>query len=174
MSTRQAEVYRSMFNTVHEWLEGTMEGMSPEQAMWQPPGLAVPAGAHYAHHMFSEDGVFNGAIRHAAPLFASDFAGKTGTSEPMPMGGPWDAWARSVQLDLPTLREYAKAVYESTDQYLAGLSDDDLAAEHDFSALGVGTQPLSFMMNIMVTNAAAHCGEMSCVKGLQGLKGYPF
>jgi hypothetical protein len=41
--------------------------------------------------------------------------------------------------------------------------------------VGLGQQPLgSFLMNLLVLNAAAHTGEIAAVKGLQGLQGYPF
>ena len=29
------------------------------------------------------------------------------------------------------------------------------------------------LLNALVVNAAMHTGEISCVKGIQGLKGYP-
>jgi len=43
----------------------------------------------------------------------------------------------------------------------------------DLSALGLGQQPVRFVLNALVVNAAMHCGEVSCLKGIQGLKGYP-
>lgn len=53
-------------------------------------------------------------------------------------------------------------------------SFDGLAAPIDLSSIGLGQQPLgSPLMNILVLNAAAHTGEISVVKGLQGLRGYP-
>lgn len=41
--------------------------------------------------------------------------------------------------------------------------------------VGLGQQTLgSSLGNLLVLNAAAHTGEISAVKGLQGLQGYPF
>jgi hypothetical protein len=41
--------------------------------------------------------------------------------------------------------------------------------------VGLGHQTLrSFLTQLLVLNAAAHTGEIAVVKGLQGLRGYPF
>src|SRR4030067_3398759 len=71
---------REQLKTVHEILEGTMADVTPEQAHWTPPGVALPIGATYAHVIVSEDGVGNGMLRGGAPLFAAAWAGKTGLS----------------------------------------------------------------------------------------------
>jgi hypothetical protein len=169
----KAELLRELFGVSHEWLEGTVADLTAEQAAWQPPGNAVPAGAHYVHHLLSEDFFVNHLFRGQAPLMASTFAGTAGFSEPMPMG-PWADWARRVTVDLPAVRTYAQAVYASTDAYLSGLTVAEMDREVDMSAMGMGMVKVSYLIDQILTNAAAHCGEISCIKGLQGQKGYPF
>lgn len=71
---------------------------------------------------------------------------RTGIGEPLPMG-PWDEWARRVVIDVPAMRAYAQAVYANTDAYLATATMEEW------------------------NDGAAHCGETSAVKGLQGLQG---
>jgi hypothetical protein len=51
---------------MHEFLEGTVEGVTADQARWQPPGLAHTIGATYAHVVFTEDAVVNAVVRGAA------------------------------------------------------------------------------------------------------------
>ena len=66
-------------------------------------------------------------------------------SELMPQTVPWDDWARSVKVDLAQLRQYAEAVYAQTDEYLAGLTPEDLEAEVDFAGkrtIGDASRPL--------------------------------
>lgn len=174
MSTSKVEVYRDMFNNIHSWIEGTMDGVTPEQAHWRPPGRVVPIAGHYIHHLTAEDGIINLAMLGRTPLLMGDWAEKRGYNEPMPMSGPWDDWARSLQVDLDAARVYAQAVYANTDAYLAELTDADLAVVGDYSAIGFGEQPLSNVLNQIVTDGAAHCGEISCIKGLQMEQGYPF
>ena len=168
---------REQFKQAHEILEGTMQDVTGEQAQWSPPGKANPLGATYAHALVSEDAMLNGMVKGAAPLFTSAWAGKMGLSEPHPApdSGAWDQWARTVQVDLGTLREYAKAVYAASDEYVASLNADELARELDLSGFQMGKQTVAWVLGtIMVSHVNIHCGEVACLKGLQGAKGYPF
>ena len=164
---------RSQINDVHEMLEGTMQDVTPEQAHWQPAGKATPLGAQYTHIILGED-LFLNMLVGRQPLGMSAYAGKMGVSEPPPMDGAWDEWARRVKLDLPALRQYAQAVYKNTLDYVSSLKPDDLEREIDMSNFGLGKQTLAWVMNSVVSHVAGHCGEISCLKGLQGAKGYPF
>ena len=165
---------RGQFGAAHNiWLEGTMQGVTAEQAHWAPPGRALPIAAHYAHVAIGEDVLLSSFARKSTPLAMGAFAGKAGVSEPPPMGA-WDEWGRRVKVDLDALRQYAQAVYAATDEYLATLGDEDLGQEIDLSAVGFGVQPLGTFLSILCMNAVAHTGEISVIKGLQGLQGYPF
>ena len=165
---------RGQFGAAHNiWLEGTMQGVTAAQAHWAPPGRALPIAAHYAHVAISEDFLLNSLARKSTPLMMGAFAGKVGVSEPPPMGA-WDEWGRRVQVDLAALRSYAQAVYAATDEYLATLTDEDLGREIDASEVGFGKQALGTLLSILCMNAVAHTGEISVIKGLQGLQGYPF
>ena len=160
------------------FFEGTIQDVTPEQAHWSPPGQANPVGANIAHVVFSEDMVINGLLQGGAPLAASSWAGKTGVSEPPPDGAAsavWGEWAHKVKVDLPALRQYAQAVHAATDKYLASLSDGALGRTLDLSAMGLGQQTVRWMLNaVLIGNVNMHCGEIACLKGLQGAKGYPF
>src|SRR3972149_2528446 len=69
---------REQLKTAHEILEGTMADVTPEQAHWTPPGVALPIGATYAHGIVSEDGVVNGMFRGGGPPFAARWGGGAG------------------------------------------------------------------------------------------------
>ncbi|HYO50718.1 MAG TPA: DinB family protein [Chloroflexia bacterium] len=170
---------RQQFETAHQWLEGTMADVTPEQAHWTPPGVANPLGASYAHVVVSEDLLVNYMVRQATPLCFSTWAERTGISEPMPLPGPdwvkYGEWARSVRVDLPAIREYAQAVYAATDEYVASLTSDDLDRSVDLSSVGMGERTLGWVLgNLVMAHAHDLMGEISCLKGLQGAKGYPF
>lgn len=165
---------RAMYAQMNEWLEGTLGDATADQLHWQPTGRVVPAGAHYAHHvMGAEDIVLNMLVRGTTPLAMGEWQDKTGLSEPPPMG-PWDEWARRVQIDMPALRAYAQAVYANMDAYLAAMTMDEWNRELDLSAFGMPPAPVSIWVTNMLLDGAVHCGEISAVKGLQGLQGYPF
>lgn len=172
---------RAQYQNAHEVLEGTMQDVTSGQAHWSPPGIANPLGATYAHIVVSEDGVINGVLKGSAPLCATSWAGKVGLSEMPPMPGPgeeglpsWHEWARQVKVDQAALQEYARAVYAATDEYLASLTDEDLNRVLDLSGIGLGQQTLGWMLSLMLANVNWHTGEISCLKGLQGVRGYPF
>lgn len=171
-----ATFLREQLECAHDFLEETMQDVTDEQLHWAPPGTANPVGATYAHVVMGEDLMVNGLVRATAPLFFTTWAGKFGLSEPPPMPnqGSWDVWARKVKVDLPALREYAKAVFENTDEYLASLADAELAKEIDLSIFEMGNKTLSwFLGNVVLSHISTHCGEVACLKGLQGAQGYP-
>ena len=165
------DLLRATFRNAHETLEGTMADVTPAQAHWLPAGAALPIGALYAHTIQGEDAILSTVLLKTQPLFASKWQGRTGLSELEPQASPWDSWARSVHVNLGNLREYAAAVYAQTDEYLATLSPESLDVEVQFA----GTRTLGDALGcIMVAHINNHCGEISCLKGLLGAKGYPF
>lgn len=172
-SQSAVSLLRAQYGMVHSWLDGTMQGVTPEVAHSHPPGKAHPIAAHYFHIAVGEDYYILALTRGGSPLMASTYAGKTGASELPPLG-EWSAWGRTVRVDLDAARSYAEAVRSALDAYLAGLTDADLGREMDLSAMGLGTQTVGFVLNLILINTAAHTGEISALKGVQGLQGYPF
>lgn len=169
------ELYRNLLQSAHEFLERTVTGVTAEQLNWDPPGKAFSIGTNYVHVLSSEDMAIQRVLRGKEPLVTTTWAGKLGTGEPPPLGpgGDLKAWSRRAKLDLATLGRYGQAVYAATDDYLASLTPDALTRPVDLSALGFGQQSVLFILTGLLANASLHCGEISCLKGVQGLKGYP-
>jgi hypothetical protein len=119
---------RWQFRLAHELLDATIEHATTEALHRCPPGTAAPAGACYAQGVLCEDLSVNGVLAAGRPLALSTWVGRTGLSEIPPLAGPtdWRAWARRMRLDQAKLRPYAKAVYASTDAYIAALPDEAL------------------------------------------------
>jgi hypothetical protein len=169
---------REQCRAAHEYLDGTTTGLTDEQVQAIPPGKANPLGASYAHLVVSEDLIVNVVLKGAAPLMATEFSGRTGLSEPMPMPGPewarYGQWARTVQIDFPTLKAYGAAVFARTDEYLASLSEDELQRAVDLAALGWSPRSVGWVIGRLVIGHADNlCGECSALKGILGLTGYP-
>jgi hypothetical protein len=150
-----------------------MAGVTPEQAQFVPPGKAHSVGASYAHTVLGEDFLVSQFVAGQPPLCFGEWAGRLGLSD-MPPFGDWADWATKVQVDLPTFRTYAQAVYANSEAMLASVTEDDLARPLDLTALGLGNQTVGFLLGAVIGNVFAHCGEISAIKGVQGLKGYPF
>ena len=169
------ELYRHLLHRSHEFLEGTVAGVTTEQSTWDPPGNAFSIAANYVHVVGSEDLAVQRLLQGKELLATTSWAGKTGVSElpPLGPGGDLKAWSRKAKADLPALQRYGQAVYAATDDYLASLTPDALDRPVDLSGVGLGQQTVLFLLTALVANTSMHCGEISCLKGLQGLKGYP-
>lgn len=171
MST--VSLIRGQLTTAHEWFEGTMAGVTQEHAHWQPAGIAPPIGSRYAHAVVAEDVMVNALIQGSPPLYAASWSGRTGISDPQ-----FEAdleWSRNVEVNLDLTRQYAQAVYANSDSFLANLTDDDLDRIIDLSEHEMGQWPLdAFLVSFVLGHMHDIMGEISALKGLQGLQGYPF
>src|SRR5215472_18447459 len=98
---------REQVQQAHTYVEATMEGVTPEQAHWTPPGTANPLAATYVHAIASEDLAINMVLKGGAPLYASEWTEKTGISEVQPLTTA--EWARRVRIDLLATRRYGQA-----------------------------------------------------------------
>ena len=164
---------RQQIRSAHEIVEGTVADLTSEQAHWMPAGKALAAGPLFVHLASGED-LFLNMMTGRQPLAMGAYAGKTGASEPHPMGG-YDEWAQRVKVDLPQLRGYVQAVFKNTEEYVASLKPEDLDNELDLTSSGLGKMSLgAFITLTAVIHTSNHIGEISCLKGLQGAKGYPF
>lgn len=158
---------RAQLTFAHDWLEGTLTGVDDTLANDVPPGGKVASiGAMYGHVVTAEDYFVNVLLRGGTPLMQSI---STGISEPPPLG-EWGEWGRGVQTDIAALHAYARQVYDSVDTYLSTLTDADLTT---ISKTPVGDMPLGAFIGLWILNAHCHAGEISALKGLKGLQGYP-
>jgi len=81
---------REGFATAHWMLEGTIDGVTPEQVHWQPGGTALPIAAAYAHLVLSEDRLVTRRLQGTTPIASAGWDGKTGISELPPTGADAD------------------------------------------------------------------------------------
>ena len=164
--------FRILFTMAHQFLEGTMTGLTDQQVNWFPNGKPASIAGQYAHLVTSEDWLVNVKAGSSAPVMAASHAGRTGFEAPPPPTG-WDQWTRQNRVNLADLRQYAQAVHQATDAYLASITDDELSRPVDLSEVGMGQQTVASILGLALLNNALHCGEISCLKGLQDLTGYP-
>ncbi len=167
-----ATILQAQFKQAHDWLKGTLsEAITKEQVHYQPEGKPTPIGAQFIHVVTTEDFLINFA-QGADPLMATDYAGKIGVSE-MPPQGDWTEWSKSVEIDIAQTLAYADAVFAATEAFVGVLDDATLESEMDLSAVGFGKMPTHAALGLLLLNVYSHAGEISVIKGLQGLKGYP-
>jgi hypothetical protein len=168
-----AALLQLQFKAAHDFLEGTLGAITAEAVNRVPDAeLLSSIGAQYLHILTTEDVVFNVVLTGGAPLLATTFAGKIGASEP-PHLFTWHAWGRSHRVDLAAARADGQAVYAATDSYLGNVSPESLDTIIDLTSIGFGSVPRASLITLALQNIYTHTGEISTLKGLQGLKGYP-
>lgn len=161
----------------HETLNATMQDVTDEVAAFMPPGKANPIAGTYAHLIMSEDFFSNMLLQQKPPLFATTWKDKTGASEVQPT--EWEKaypkWLKEVKVDIEQMNTYAKAVHEASEAYVDSLKDEDLLKEVDMSAFGMGNKSvISIISSMIIAHANQITGEISVLKGIQNLKGYPY
>jgi hypothetical protein len=117
---------RKQFHVAHALLDDAIDRLPIEAVHRCAFGTNVSSGVRYAQVVLCEDLSVNGVLAAGTPLVFSTWAGRTGLNEMPPIIGTpdWRAWAHRVRLDLAQLRPYARAVYASTDAYIAALPQD--------------------------------------------------
>ena len=127
-------------------------------------------GAVYAHTIFSEDGLVNGLVRGGTPVYlAGGWAPKVGIE--MPQGGMEPDWAVTIPLDI--FRQYAAAVGNATSEYLATATDAELERVVD-PGFAPPMPGRTLFANVLAWHLASHQGEISALKGVQGVNGLVF
>ncbi len=177
MNNLAVEVLLVQLKAVHSALEQTMDGVTDEVAHFMPPAKANPIAGTYAHLVFSEDLFIHNFLKKTPPLVDSTFKDNTGASETHPMEWveAYPKWLKEVKIDVAKFREYAKAVYAESEEYVASLTDEDLEKDVDMSAMGMGNKKkYDFIAGLLSGHAYSIMGEIAVLKGIQGLKGYPF
>lgn len=158
----------------HNLQESTMADVDEKSANFKNIGKAYPVGAAYVHSVMCED------IILATMIAKKDMVLKEGEdiglSEPMPSFAEFDkneAWMQNVTVDLEKFKPYAQRVYKATSEYIESLKEEDLDKELDLGDWGKHTLA-DMLSNFIILHTANVTGEISAIKGVQGLKGYPF
>jgi hypothetical protein len=98
----------------------------------------------YLHALCVEDITIQSVLGEGAPLFTSLWHNESGPPS------------------LPALREYAEAVYTSTDAYLDGLSTNALTRIVDLARLGMGWHAVGWVIRRFVVQECGHiCAEIA-------------
>lgn len=168
---RTQDLLRAQYRQANGVLEQVIDDCEAETLAHVPGGNIGTIGSIYAHTVFDQDGMFQGAGREGSIWRSGDWAEKTGLGEMS--GRQTEEWARTAHdMNLAAVREYAQEVYAATDAYLEGLSDDDLSEEIETFA---GKQPRGqYLGTICLWHIINHQGEIAALKGAMGLKGLPF
>ncbi len=165
------ELLRAQFQTMHRFLDMTIKDCAPEVIEKTDDAWTInKIGSLYAHIVLAEDMMLGGMGKGGEMVLKSDgWEEKLGVDA---ASARQDDALAGLTIDLEVFREYARAVGDATDEFLANATDEQLDREIDAPG---GKQPyITFLANIGLTHVAGHWGEIAALKGVQGLKGLPF
>ncbi len=167
------ESMRSAFRAARFWYDGTVADVTEEQETFAPPGKAHNIAALAAHVNQAEDWMINGLLQGKPTVWQSGgWEDRLGIPN---IARLQDDITIETRGSVEAIKPYSEAVKASTEQYLDGLTDQDLDREIDMSSFGMGPMRLGDVLtNFALGNTFAHTGEISTIKGIQGAKGYPF
>jgi hypothetical protein len=134
--------------------------LTQEQADWRPPGTANTISAVYCHTVTYVDHFVRNYCLEGKPLPESiDSA-------------PAVLWMQDVEADLSELHQFASDVRSYAQDWLSSLTPADLERRRHTT---LGELSVGQMLELyLIWHMNAHCGEISALKGCQGLKGYPW
>ena len=171
-SRTRLDVLRAEARASHEWLRAIVEDVTPAQANLRPPGRANTIAATYAHIVRNQDEDMNHGFLGRPMLSEGAWRGKTG------MPSWWDdsdksEWEIDAPIDWLALRTYGDAVGAWVIEAVGELTEDDL---EKVAKLTTPDRPTWFGIDVVRLTVGRHVwmhgGEIACLKGLQGEKGY--
>jgi hypothetical protein len=174
-----AVVLSQAIKQAHWLINSTFADVSEELANQKPPGNANPLGTAYAHVVHAEDAVVSGLLQGQPPLFSTSFRDRTGVDRIMPIpgfvGGDMEDWFRNAKVAVAPLLAYSAEVFGKTEKFIGGADDAVLTRTIDLSHVGLGEKTAADVFTLLVVEHCDNlCGEISAIKGIFGLKGYPF
>jgi uncharacterized damage-inducible protein DinB len=166
-----AEYVRRQIAAVRRLSDGALEGLTDEQLNWIPPGTANSIKASLVHLLGSEDSFIQRVLRGKPLLWdAEGWGEKIGVSVRPGRDQGWDE-IKQTQIAVAPVLGYARAVRAATDEYLEGLTPEELDRTVEFF---FGDSRVADVLTILVAHATGHAGEIAALRGMQGVKGLPF
>jgi hypothetical protein len=164
------DLLRQQFAGAHSLLETVVADVDKKALTYSVPNSTISnIGTIYVHVVVGEDFLINGLAMGRPPVFNAEWSAKTGIPQ---FERPNVERLDISNINLDAFREYANAVFASTDAGIANLTDEQAQKPVQFP--GPPTNTLQFIANIGLSHMSGHCGELSALKGIQGLKGLPF
>ena len=166
-----ARTILTVLDLTHQYLEGAIDGCDPDTLSRTFPGATIGSiGSIYAHAVYNEDVAFQKMIQGKEPIFITGgWAERTGLGLSDAQAGP--QWT-NPKLDLAPVQEYARVVYDASNQYLQSVTDADLERPIDF--FGRKETAAWVIGDMVLVHLSEHSGEIAALKGVMGQKGLPW
>ena len=157
---------RSQVEGALDFLATCAKDMDEAQYNHKPAGNCNAAAKLHAHALSGAD-FFVTVVLAGQPSKWPEFASQTGLPE-----NAMEIWGSDVTVKPSVMQAYAEAIKGPILEYIDTLSDEDLDREIDTRF--AGKQTIAWVLQLVGSHTVGHAGEISAVKGTQGLKGLPF
>lgn len=164
---------RQALDFVHSSFRGTITDLTDDQANHPVAGTAGSIASSMAHLVVAEDSIVHVLLAGAQTLAEGEFKDRTGINLPQWFND--EQWRSSVRVQVAPFKVYADAVFAATEAWVSSRTADDLERPLDLTEYGIGQVNEGWAIAaLLVAHAGNLTGEVSALKGTQGLKGYPF
>ena len=129
-------------------------------------------GSTYLHVVINPDVEINRLMYGSTPIVENEWGGDVGQGV---VYDPehFDDWTRGVEVVWQRLHDYGHAVHKWLVGSLDKLTEDDFELPVDMSRSGLGMWTGRELYDLHgVRHVYMHGGEIACLKGIQGAKGY--
>jgi uncharacterized damage-inducible protein DinB len=159
---------RTSVEAVNDMVDTAMQDLTDEVVNYHAGGTSNTIAQLLAHVISGQDLLINEKIGGGRSLHETGWAEKTG----IPLDRP-QIWQRAAwKLDLAGFDAYRREVARCAEETYAALTPVDL--DREIAWVRGPNRPLALMTQaIFVNHGLGHCGEISSLKGVQGLKGLP-
>ena len=130
------------------------------------------------HAVAACDGQLSYVLKQPLLFIAAGFAERLGQGEamaqienPIMNMATVERVMESHPVNIEIAKEYMRDVYAAMEQYLDGATGETLDSTIQ-GRRGNTVTIFDFLYNNLVRHPAEHVGEISCIKGMRGLKGY--
>lgn len=165
----RAAIIQSGFDIAHMVFNAVVADLE-DQAAASRIGNVPSAAAIFAHAIYGEDMMVGQADGAPMLLESGDWRERTGITIVSP--GMTPEWL-ALKLNVGGLKQYGEAVFARTGAFLlsATAADFDRTVR---SPMGQDITVGAFLNSFGLVHISEHAGEISALKGAQGLKGLPF
>ena len=152
----------------HRMGDIAMEELTPKVAHFEAGGTANSIAQLLAHMTMGEDHAVNGILKGGTRIFdTGGWSAKTGIPD-----GRGAVWQKDWQLNIDGFTAYRDAVKRSSISYFETPAASDL--DREVEAFGAPRKASNVVQIFVINHLLGHSGEISALKGIQGLKGLPF
>lgn len=142
------------------------DSLTDEQYNWKPEGTANTIAKTHIHAMSTIDFFITGTLACGQMLWPQIAA-----QHKLPPN-PTEIWAHAAPIPFAPIKEYGMDVQKAAIDYVSTLKPEDLDREVETPFFG--KKNAAFLVSLAGVHAIGHGGDISAIKGLQGLKGLPF